>query len=123
MAERTIIASGHSKGFAMTGWRLGWSLLPTVQEAQVFKQLNINSSRAFRPSFRKPGASLWRVLSPRPTVEHMVSAFQGRRDWIVGALNAIEASACQVPKGAFYVFPNVAGVCERLGIFAAITRP
>jgi len=52
----------------------------------------------------------------------MVSAFQGRRDWVVGALNAIDGVQCQVPKGAFYVFPNVAGVCDRLGILADYDR-
>jgi aspartate aminotransferase len=45
----------------------------------------------------------------------MVRAFQERRDVVVGELNAIEGVRCQVPKGAFYVFPNIAGVCERLG--------
>jgi aminotransferase len=118
MAERTIIASGHSKGFAMTGWRLGWSLLPTVQEAQIFKQLNINLISCVPPFIQEAGRAALESPESRPTVEHMVSAFQGRRDWIVGALNEIDGITCQVPKGAFYVFPNVAGVCERLGIFA-----
>jgi aspartate aminotransferase len=118
MAERTIIASGHSKGFAMTGWRLGWSLLPTVQEAQVFKQLNINLISCVPPFIQEAGRVALESPESRPTVAHMVSAFQGRRDWIVGALNDIDGVRCQVPKGAFYVFPNVAGVCERLGILA-----
>jgi len=49
----------------------------------------------------------------------MVSAFQARRDWIVSALNDIPGVQCQTPRGAFYVFPNVAGICERLGIIDA----
>ena len=50
-----------------------------------------------------------------PTIERMVRAFQERRDHVVSALNSIEGVRCQVPKGAFYVFPNIAGLCERLG--------
>lgn len=118
MAARTIIASGHSKGFAMTGWRLGWAVLPTAEEAQIFKQLNINSISCVPPFIQEAGRVALESPESGPTVEHMVSAFQGRRDWVVGALNAIDGVTCQVPKGAFYVFPNVAGVCERMGILA-----
>jgi aspartate aminotransferase len=122
MAERTIIASGHSKGFAMTGWRLGWAVLPTPEEAQVFKQLNINSISCVPPFIQEAGRVALESPESGPTVEHMVAAFQGRRDWVVGALNAIDGITCQIPKGAFYVFPNVAGVCERLGITADYDR-
>jgi aspartate aminotransferase len=52
----------------------------------------------------------------------MVEAFQERRDWIVPALNAVPGVRCRLPKGAFYVFPNVAALCERLGILAAYER-
>ena len=122
MAERTIIASGHSKGFAMTGWRLGWALLPTAAEAQIFKQLNINSISCVPPFIQEAGRVALESPESAPAVEHMVSAFQGRRDFVVSALNAIPGVTCQVPKGAFYVFPNVAGVCERLGIIAVYDR-
>jgi aspartate/methionine/tyrosine aminotransferase len=50
----------------------------------------------------------------------MVAAFQRRRDVVVDALNSIEGIRCQKPRGAFYVFPNVAGACERLGVFEAL---
>jgi aspartate aminotransferase len=122
MAERTIIASGHSKGFAMTGWRLGWALLPTAGEAQIFKQLNINSISCVPPFIQEAGRVALESPESAPAVEHMVSAFQGRRDFVVSALNAIPGVTCQVPKGAFYVFPNVAGVCERIGIIATYQR-
>jgi len=119
MAERTIVASGHSKGFAMTGWRLGWALLPSVSEAQLFKQLNINSISCVAPFIQEAGRVAMESPLSAPVVKRMVSAFQERRDWIVPALNAIEGVRCQLPQGAFYVFPNVAGVCERLGILEA----
>ena len=49
----------------------------------------------------------------------MVAEFERRRDWIVPALNDIEGMKCQMPKGAFYVFPNIGGICESLGIVEA----
>ena len=52
----------------------------------------------------------------------MVEAFQERRDWIVPALNEIEGVRCQLPRGAFYVFPNVEGLCRNLDVFAAHER-
>jgi aspartate/methionine/tyrosine aminotransferase len=100
----------------MTGWRLGWALLPTPNEAQIFKQLNINSISCVPPFIQEAGRVALESPESVSTVDHMVSAFQGRRDFVASALNAIPGVTCQVPKGAFYVFPNVAGVCERLGI-------
>ena len=52
----------------------------------------------------------------RDTVAHMVAEFERRRDWVVEALNGVAGIGCQNPRGAFYVFPNVAGACEQLGI-------
>ena len=116
MAEHTIIASGHSKGFAMTGWRLGWAVLPTVDEAQVFKQLTINTVSCVAPFIQEAGrVALESPLSP-PVVKHMVTAFQDRRDKVVAALNRIPGIQCQSPKGAFYLFPNVGSLCQRLGL-------
>ena len=116
MAERTIIASGHSKGFAMTGWRLGWAVLPTVDEAQVFKQLTINTVSCVPPFIQEAGrVALESPLSP-PVVARMVAAFQDRRDKVVAAFNRIPGVTCQTPKGAFYLFPNVGGMCRRFGL-------
>ena len=119
MAERTVIASGHSKGFAMTGWRLGWAALPTTREAAAFKQLNINTISCVPPFLQEGGRAAYEDPRTNEVVAEMVEAFERRRDWIVPALNAIEGVRCQNPRGAFYVFPNVAGVCESLGIIEA----
>ena len=115
MAERTIIASGVSKSYSWTGGRIGWAVLPTAEEAAMFKTLNINYFSC-TAGYNQLGAKL-AIESPesRPVMERMVRAFQERRDVVVQALNAIEGVSCQVPKGAFYVFPNVGGLCERLG--------
>ncbi len=122
MAERTILASGHSKGFAMTGWRLGWAALPSPEEAAIFKQLNINIVSCVPPFLQEGGRAAYEDPATAATVADMVSQFEKRRDWVVPALNALEGVRCQMPKGAFYVFPNVSGVCERLGIVEAHSR-
>ena len=115
MAERTIIASGASKSYSWTGGRIGWAVLPTAHEALMFKTLNINYFSCVA-GYNQMGAKI-AIESPEspPTIERMVRAFQQRRDHVVSALNAIEGIRCQMPKGAFYVFPNIAGLCERLG--------
>ncbi|MDX1394864.1 MAG: aminotransferase class I/II-fold pyridoxal phosphate-dependent enzyme [Gemmatimonadota bacterium] len=122
MADRTVIASGLSKGFAMTGWRLGWAALPTPREAAVFKQLNINTISCVPPFLQEGGRAAYEDPRTREVVAEMVAAFEGRRDWIVPALNAIDGLRCQNPRGAFYVFPNVEGACDRLGILEAYDR-
>jgi aspartate/methionine/tyrosine aminotransferase len=115
MAERTIIASGASKSYSWTGGRIGWAVLPTAKEALVFKTLNINYFSCVA-GYNQMGAKI-AIESPEspPTIERMVRAFQQRRDYVVAALNSIDGIRCQMPKGAFYVFPNIGGLCERLG--------
>jgi aspartate/methionine/tyrosine aminotransferase len=119
MEERTIISSGHSKGFAMTGWRLGFAILPTAAEAAIFKQLTINTVSCVPPFIQEAGRVALTSDKSAPEIARMVAEFQQRRDWIVPTLNEMDGVRCQNPKGAFYVFPNVAGLCEDLGIIAA----
>jgi len=115
MAERTIIASGVSKSYSWTGGRVGWAALPTAAEAALYKTLNINYFSCIS-GYNQLGAKL-AIESPqsRPVMERMVRSFQERRDFVVAALNAIDGVRCQLPKGAFYVFPNIAGMCAQLG--------
>jgi aspartate/methionine/tyrosine aminotransferase len=119
MAERTVIVSGVSKTYSWTGGRIGWAVFPTAEEAAIFKNLAINYYSCL-PVYNQLGAKL-ALESPQspPVIARMVAAFQERRDLVVPALNAIEGVRCQVPGGAFYVFPNVAGLCEGLGAFEA----
>lgn len=119
MAERTILVSGHSKGFAMTGWRLGYAVLPTAEEATIFKQLTINTVSCVPPFIQEAGRVALTSDESAPHVERMVNEFQRRRDWVVAALNDVPGVRCQNPKGAFYVFPNVEGMCRNLGIIDA----
>jgi aspartate/methionine/tyrosine aminotransferase len=116
MEARTIIASGVSKTYAWTGGRVGWAVYPTVEEARVHRRLAINYFASI-PPYNQWGAieALESPESP-PAIRTMVEAFERRRDVVVPALNAIEGIRCLNPKGAFYAFPNIAGVVENLGI-------
>ena len=119
MEKITILVSGASKSYSWTGGRLGWALFPTVEEADVFRNLNINYFSCV-PAYNQEGARV-ALESPQSqaAIREMVTAFQGRRDVVVSALNAIDGVRCQTPKGAFYVFPNIGGVCKNLGILEA----
>jgi aspartate/methionine/tyrosine aminotransferase len=119
MEKNTIIVSGASKSFSWTGGRIGWAVFPTVEEAQVFKNININYFSCI-PGYNQMAAKL-ALESPQSKVEiaKMVAAFQERRDVVVRGLNSIHGIKCQNPKGAFYVFPNVAGACKNLGAIDA----
>lgn len=119
MRERTILVSGHSKTYAMTGWRLGYAVLPTVEEANSFKQLNINIFSCVPPFIQEAGVEAFKNPANPAIIAEMTQQFQLRRDMVVDALNAIEGITCAKPGGAFYVFPNIAGVCEKLGILNA----
>lgn len=119
MERRTVLVSGASKSFSWTGGRIGWALFPTEEEAEIFKNLNINYFSCI-PAYNQEGARLG-LESPlsRGAIRHMVETFQERRNLVIEGLNAIDGIRCQKPKGAFYVFPNIRGVCERLGIVDA----
>jgi len=119
MAERTIIVGGVSKSYAWTGGRVGWAIFPTAEEAALFRNLNINYYSCV-PAYNQWGAKV--AIESRQSafeIAKMVAAFERRRDVVAGALNAIDGISCQLPRGAFYVFPNIAGVCERLGVIDA----
>jgi aspartate aminotransferase len=123
MAERTIIASGHSKGFAMTGWRLGWVVLPTVEEAQLFKQLTINTVSCVPPFIQEAGRVALESPESPAVVKAMVAAFQERRDRMVAAFNRIPGFLCQTPKGAFYLFPSVRNLARRFDLLDEDDNP
>ena len=119
MPERTVLAGGHSKGFAMTGWRLGWAVLPTPEEAAIFKRININVMSCVPPFLQEAGAAAYEDPASAVAVRRMVAEFERRRDWIVPALNEVPGVGCRTPKGAFYAFPDVSGLCARLGVYEA----
>ncbi len=112
MVERTIILDGFSKTYAMTGWRLGYGVMPKELAAMVAKLMtNSNSCTA---SFTQR-AGLAALTGPQDESRQMVAAFKERRDAIVKGLNEIPGIHCLLPKGAFYVFPNVKGLIAEGG--------
>ena len=119
MEERTIIVSGVSKTYAWTGGRVGWAILPTVDEAEAFRNLNINYYSCLS-GYNQLGARV-AIESPEsePGIAAMVAEFQNRRDIIVRQLQSIPGVTCPTPKGAFYLFPNIAGICGRVGAIEA----
>ncbi|MFW6198214.1 MAG: pyridoxal phosphate-dependent aminotransferase [Acidobacteriota bacterium] len=119
MAERTIISSGASKSYAMTGWRLGWAVLPAREEAEVFKNLNINIVSCVPPFIQEAVREALESPETEKVVAAMVDAFDERRHAVVEALNDVDGISCVMPHGAFYVFPNVGEACERLGAVEA----
>ena len=104
MKERTILLEGHSKTYAMTGWRLGYGIAPT-ELADKITQLTINSNSCTATFTQFAGIEA--LKGPQDFVREMVTEFRQRRDAIVDGLNAIEGVSCIKPLGAFYVFPNV----------------
>jgi aspartate aminotransferase len=116
MEEKTIMVSGHSKTYAMTGWRLGYAVLPTAREAEFFKHLNINIVSCVPPFIQEAGREAIENKGTLPIVQHMTAEFQKRRDWVVDALSSIEGVTCARPEGAFYVFPNIGRACEKVGL-------
>jgi aspartate/methionine/tyrosine aminotransferase len=115
MAERTIIVSGVSKSFAWTGGRVGWAVFPTAEEARVFRNLNVNYISCVPPYNQLGAVAALRSPLSDAAIATMIEAFQRRRDLVLERLNAIPGITCAQPGGAFYVFPNVAGACERIG--------
>jgi aspartate/methionine/tyrosine aminotransferase len=115
MAERTIILDGFSKTYAMTGWRLGYGAMP-VELAQVVTNLMVNSNSCTSMAVQRAG--LEALTGPQDAVVEMVAAFKKRRSLIVDGLNAIDGITCLLPKGAFYVFPNITGAGMKSKAFA-----
>ena len=106
MAERTIVLDGFSKTYAMTGWRLGYAILPEPLVAP-FGRLVVNSVSC--TSSHSQIAAVEALDGPQDAVDAMVVEFRARRDLIVAGLNAIPGFNCRAPAGAFYVFPDISG--------------
>jgi aspartate aminotransferase len=102
--ERTILLDGFSKTYAMTGWRMGYGVMRADLAAHVARLMtNSNSCTA---SFTQV-AGIEALEGDQASVEQMRSEFQRRRDEFVSGLKRIRGFSCRLPKGAFYVFPNV----------------
>src|SRR3989442_6539421 len=104
MKERTILLDGFSKTYAMTGWRMGYGVMRADLAAHIPRLMtNSNSCTA---SFTQI-AAIEAIRGDQSSVERMRKEFQTRRDVFVAGLNRIKGFSCRMPKGAFYVFPNI----------------
>ena len=104
MRERTILLDGFSKTYAMTGWRMGYGVMRPDLAAHITRLMtNSNSCTA---SFTQM-AGIEALRGDQTSVDHMCAEFKRRRDVFVAGLNKIRGFSCRLPKGAFYVFPNI----------------
>jgi aspartate aminotransferase len=104
MVDRTILVDGFSKTYAMTGWRLGFMIMPEALAERV--ELLLTHSIGCTATFTQI-AGIEALIADQSRVDEIVEEYQRRRDRIVTGLNSILGVRCQVPHGAFYVFPNI----------------
>jgi aspartate/methionine/tyrosine aminotransferase len=106
MLEKTIILDGFSKIYAMTGWRMGYGVMP-VWLAEAVNKLMVNSNSCTASFTQRAGIAA--ITGPQDEPERMVQEFRRRRDAFVAGLNTLPGFRCRVPEGAFYAFPNIEG--------------
>ncbi|HEY6205302.1 MAG TPA: pyridoxal phosphate-dependent aminotransferase [Chthoniobacterales bacterium] len=104
MKERTILLDGFSKTYAMTGWRMGYGVMRPDLASHIARLMTNSSSCT--ASFSQI-AGIEALRGPQGSVEKMCAEFKKRRDVMVAGLNKIKGFSCRLPKGAFYVFPNI----------------
>ena len=108
--ERTIVINGVSKSYAMTGWRIGYSLAP----ANITTIMgNYVSHSTAAPSTLSQWAAVEALTGPQNTVEEMRQAFETRRNYMVERVNSIEGVSCLMPEGAFYIMMNISKILGR----------
>lgn len=115
MPERTIILDGFSKSYAMTGWRLGYGVVPEPLTEPISRL--ITNSVSCTSSFSQI-AAIQALEGPQESVTDMVGEFKERRELIIKGLNSIKGISCVNPKGAFYAFPNIRATGMRSQEFA-----
>jgi aspartate/methionine/tyrosine aminotransferase len=104
MSRRTILVDGFSKSYAMTGWRLGFGIMPAELAHRV--TLLITHAIGCTATFTQ-WAGLEALQGPQHEVDEVVAQYRRRRDVLVSGLNNIPGIRCQTPDGAFYAFPNI----------------
>jgi aspartate aminotransferase len=115
MKDLVVILDGFSKSFAMTGWRLGYGVMP-VPLAEHVTRLMVNSNSCTASFTQLAGIAA--LQGDQTPVAAMVAEFKRRRDLIVDGLNTLPGVSCRSPKGAFYVFPNVKAIKRPSGQIA-----
>jgi aspartate aminotransferase len=107
LKDRVLVVNGVSKSYAMTGWRIGYAAGPAPLVAAINK---LQSQMSSCPSSVSQAAAAYALSGDQQFVRESVKVYKERRDYACGRLNAINGLSCAVPDGAFYLFPNCAGV-------------
>ena len=113
LKNRTIILNGVSKAYAMTGWRIGYAAGP---EEIIKAMKKIQGQSTSNPSSISQAAALEAISGDQSFIKMMVEAFERRHNFLVDSLNAIDGIECPQSRGAFYSFPRVQGLIDRLGL-------
>ena len=113
MTDRTLIVDGFSKGYSMTGWRLGYAVMPASLTDKMTR-LVINNVSCTATFVQYAGIAA--LEGPQDAVTRMVAGLKVKRDLVARGLNAIDGMRCATPAGAFYCFPDIGGVLERTGL-------
>jgi aspartate aminotransferase len=112
MRDLTVLLDGFSKSYAMTGWRLGYGVMP-VPLAEHVTRLMVNSASCTASFIQMAGIAA--LQGDQTPVARMVAEFKRRRDLFVDGLNRLPGVRCARPRGAFYVFPNITGTGRSSG--------
>ena len=107
LGDRLIVVDGVSKTYAMTGWRIGWSITSPALAKAIDK---VQGQSTTNPTAAAQAAATAALLGPREEVKKMVEIFAQRRKRMVEGLNRVPGVRCDLPRGAFYAFPNVSGL-------------
>jgi aspartate aminotransferase len=110
LKARTLVVNGFSKSYAMTGWRLGYCAGPReVIEACGRLQSQVTSNATAFVQM----AGIEALTGPQDSIRVMVQEYERRRDFVVSRLNTMPGITCNTPRGAFYAFPQIAGLFGR----------
>ena len=108
--DQTMVINGVSKTYSMTGWRIGYAAGPVELIAEMGK---VQTQNVSNPVSFCQKAAIEALIGPQDSVGEMIVEFDRRRRYIVDRLNAMDGVTCSLPKGAFYVFPNITGLFGR----------
>ena len=113
-AKSTVLVAGTvSKTYAMTGWRIGFGLVP---EHVAGAMLKLQSHSTSNPTSIAQKAAVEALRGPQESVPRMLAEYRKRRDFVVARLNQIPGVVCPVPEGAFYAYPDISGALRKIGI-------
>lgn len=111
--DNVLVAGSLSKTYAMTGWRIGFGLLPPAIVGAINK---LQSHSTSNPTSIAQKAAVEAVRGPQESVQAMLAEYRRRRDFVVNRLRQIPGVTCQEPRGAFYAYPNLGVVIGKAGI-------